>query len=54
MSDFITFADERLADHELVDQGHVRFLSIRCGVTEYTCGKISRRRTCALTTYNHR
>ena len=27
MSDFITFADERLADHELVDQGHLLFLS---------------------------
>jgi hypothetical protein len=27
MSDFIAFADQRLADQKLVDQSHVRFLS---------------------------
>jgi hypothetical protein len=27
MRDFIAFADQRLADQELVDQSHVRFLS---------------------------
>jgi hypothetical protein len=45
MSDFIAFADQRLADQKLVDQSHVRFLSRNLWAGASCPGRRTRRET---------